>query len=694
MMNISPSLAGPAKSPANNPLPVPNTHKGSNTRFSGNSSPINHSAILKAQNIPGLPNAVTIDHAVKHGQPIPLRGGGQILYGTIGKNAQGKLEVKSGSEKAKKLVNPGLSSLSNLSSPEELFFIVENGQKDDKTSNAIQTIVSDLIPAHLQGPTKKGKGHQAESGQVIYSDLVEKLVSGQKDNLNPELRKQLDATLQGKNAQIRTAPGASSLKTLEGSSLGDFYKVIVPNNAALQTAIHEKNQTFRSQLLGLALARKIYSEGQEVEWKSVALSLGLGAVGEPTIHALFKDGGTTATIARSGLMSGIDIMGNVLSVMGMVKEKHKSLSMDTVFGPKEQRSYLNPAGKAGPDIKDGAKHGFLYGLGIGVPFNIPAGGVLSLPNAGVLPRSIIGGLSDIGSAVAIPPAVKKDLAAFEADIRQLIKEEKFSNVPTDKKERDQWVRKLALKEMNTRLGYASSIKAAHPLPLIGTGAAILGAEKLGIPREYVQTAFMCLAPVMNNFLRLVFSGTEKYHAIPQRLKTLESVAMGSDAKDATPEKTQKKLDKALSGSGVFGSWYTEALTNTALIAGVGVVLLTAEVLYYLQTKKKSDAAEASPENQQKQPPQPLNLKPTHYPPEFGDQPQFSLNQLPSPFANPQPTWLSQPVNRGAYAPLPTAGYNTFHYNPQPAWPQSYPQPIRLTQPLFPYQVAALVSPQQ
>lgn len=691
-MNISLPPAVPAKRPISTNSYQPSGTQVSTPRFAGNTDQENLINLAKKKFPSGTTNPSALEHAIKNGLPIPLRNGGQVLYGSIHKNAQGHYEVKTSFEKARKLINPGLGSISHLSASEEFFFVEES--KSPETHQALQRIVSELIPTHLQGSpatnTHKDK-HQPESGQIIYSDLIEKLISGQSRLLAKGLKTDLDDALQGKPVEVTPQSGKS--KILNFSEMSGFYKIITPSNPDLQKKLNEKSTPFRSQLLGLELARKIYSEGQEVEWKSVALSLGLGAVGEPTIHAMFKDGGTAATVARSGLMSGIDILGNVLSVMGMVKEKHKSLSMDTIFGQKGQRSYLNPAGKAGPDIKDGAKHGFLYGLGIGVPFNIPAGGVLSLPNAGVLPRSVIGGLSDIGSAVAIPPAVKKDLNVFVENIKQLEKAGKLIKPPGEDLEK--WARKLALKEMNTRLGYASSIKATHPLPLVGTGAAILGAEKLGIPREYVQTAFMCLAPVMNNFLRLVFTGTEKFHTIPQRMKKLESLVMESDAKGATLAETQKEMDKALSGSGVFGSWYTEKLANTALIACMGVVLLTAEVLYYLQTKKKSEQAEANKAASKTHPPQ-LNLKPTHSSMEFGDKVQ-QPSPLANPFSNwpalaPQASWPNPPVGWTHYAPLNPPLYNAPVYRPQPLLQPAYQPPASPM--AFPYQVGNLAFTRQ
>jgi hypothetical protein len=685
-MNISLPPAVPAKRPISNPSYKP----VSTPRFAGNSAPENLIELAKKKFPSGVTSPSALEHAIKNGLPIPLRNGGQVLYGSIHKNAQGQYEVKTSFEKARKLINPGLNSISHLSTSEAFFFIEES--KSPETHQALQRIVSELIPTHLQGSpaTKPHKDQlQPESGQIIYSDLIEKLISGQSSLLAKGLKTDLDDALKGKSIEITSQSG--SPKTLNFSDMSGFYKIITPNNPDLQKKLNDKSTPFRSQLLGLELARKIYSEGQEVEWKSVALSLGLGAVGEPTIHALFKDGGTAATVARSGLMSGIDIMGNILSVMGMVKEKHKSLSMETIFGPKGQRSYLNPAGKAGPDIKDGAKHGFLYGLGIGVPFNIPAGGILSLPNAGVLPRSVIGGLSGIGSAVAIPPAVKKDLNVFIANIKQLEAAGKLKKPPEENL--DKWARKLALKEMNTRLGYASSIKATHPLPLVGTGAAILGAEKLGIPREYVQTAFMCLAPVMNNFLRLVFTGTEKFHTIPQRMKKLESLMMESNAKGATPEKTQKEMDKALSGSGLFSSWYTEKLANTALIACMGAVLLTAEVLYYLQTKKKSEQGEIDKEAIKTHPQPQLHLKPTHSHMEFGDKVQQPSNPFGNwPSITPQASWPNPSVSWTNYTPLNQSLYNAQPYRPQPLLQPAY-QPPASPMP-FPYQVGNLAFTRQ
>lgn len=679
-MNISSSLAIQNLQPPPGTKGVKRQAATSPPQFSGKGG---DETLLKQalkspnlKNISGLPNLNTIEQAINKGQPIPLDGGKsgtrQILYGVIKPGANGKPEIKTNFDIANQLISPGLSSIQNLPAEGQAFFVLAD--KGEKTNAALKQIVSDVIPAHLQTTitTTDKKGVKTEEkGQVIYSDLLEKLCNGQNHLLSDRLRNDIELAMKGESV---TPLGQN--KTLDFSDMGNFYKVLTPGNASLQAKLNAKGDAFRSKLLGLELARKIYSEGQEVEWQSVAFSLALGGVGEPGINALFHEGGTTATIARTALMSGIDITGNVLSVMGMIKEKHKSLSTETIWGPKGQRKFFNPAGKAGPDVKDGVKHGLVYGLTIGAPFNAPAGAVLSIPNADVLSRSVIGGLSGIGSAVAIPPAVKKDLNTFTESIKKLEKKgaiKKPDNVKTDA-ETDKWARQMALKEMNTRLGYASSIKATHPLPLIGAGAAILGAEKLGIPREYVQTAFMGLAPVMNNALRLVFAGAEKLFTIPQRMKTLESVVMNDDPKKA--KENEKKLNDALYGSGTFGSWsswYTDKLTNTTLIAGIAAVLFAAEVAYFFQTKKKHDNDADKAQAHQPH----LNLKPSHYPMEFGDK---TLASQPSAWANPfnsqainqaaampqQPAWPSQPIawqNPGLTA-LPPRNYNALNYNPQ------------------------------
>jgi hypothetical protein len=285
-------------------------------------------------------------------------------------------------------------------------------------------------------------------------------------------------------------------------------------------------------------------------------------------------------------------MGNILSVMGVVNEnlkaRNKKLSIETVFGPKEQRKFfkniLNPKGDAGPDIKQGIKAGVLGGM-IGVLFNIPAGTILSMPEASILSRSVIGGIGAAGSAVAIPPVMRSTKVSFEKSIRALETQGKIhipKAIKEDPTRKRQYIEKMALKELNARIGMASSIKATHPIPLAGTGGLILAGEKLGIPREYVQTAYMALAPVMHNFLRLIYTGVEKYWTIPQRMKKLQKLVY--ETQDRPFNQSQlKKLDNTFLGKS--DRILSQGLSNMGYVLTAGGILLGAEVLYFLQVLK-------------------------------------------------------------------------------------------------------------
>jgi hypothetical protein len=313
----------------------------------------------------------------------------------------------------------------------------------------------------------------------------------------------------------------------------------------------------RQKLLGLTLANKIYAENQQVEWHSIAVSLALGVAGEPTINHIFKEGGPVASTIRTGLMSGVDILGNIMSVAGIAKEnlneRGETLSLKSIYGTNNGLKILKHPwqmnGEAGPIIQQGIKEGGIGGL-FGILYNIPAGMILSMPTADIPSRSVIGGIGAAGSAVAIPNVIRSTKHSFERSIEALVKEGVIrlpDNIDPTSKEGKKLIEKMALKEMNARIGIASSIKATNPPVLAGTGSVILAAETLGIPRPYVQTAYMSLAPVMHNFLRLLYTGLEKYWVIPHRMQKIEKLVKEAGNKSFS-EKQSKALDKAFLSS--------------------------------------------------------------------------------------------------------------------------------------------------
>jgi len=293
------------------------------------------------------------------------------------------------------------------------------------------------------------------------------------------------------------------------------------------------------------------------------------------------------------------------------------------------------------------------------------GMLLSQPNGDILSRAVVGGLSSTGSAVAIPKVIKDSQKAFTENIKTLIADGKILMPnPDDKNDAAKvqtFAEKMARKEMNTRIGYATSIKATHPVPLVGLGAIILGAEKLGIPRQYVQTAYMSLAPVMHNFIRLLYTGLEKYYTIPHRMKKLEKIVLEGDQK--SDEQKQKALDKAM----LDGTWMTKLLTNTTGVIFAGVTLLAAELLVFNQAYRRNKTDLESNSSKKPQTPS-IN---------FQLQPQIVQAQ-PNPLSN-GPNFLLAPrplINYG----WPPANAQTW-LPPQPLpWTNNYP-PATSTFPL-------------
>ena len=606
------------------------------------------------RHFPGIDKS-TLEKSVQTQKPIKLADGTEVLYGVL--HTKG---VSSPFPRIKKLAEAAQNGVT-ISAPQPFFIQTRSPQID----SALKQIIEELLPQHLKA-THYNPSTKVESPSVIYTEVIEKLLKGQADQLTPDLKTALDQAFSpsgSTNKKLHAQQSQAKTKTLP-----QLYKLTVPGKPELEASLNQNSANFRKQLLGLELARKIYAEGQEVEWHSIALSLAMGGISEPTVSHMFQEGGPVASTIRTVLLSGVDIMGNVLSVMGVVSEKQKAknqkLSMDTIFGPKGKRSFINPQGSAGPDVKQGIKTGVGGGL-FGVLYNIPVGMLLSQPNGDILSRAVVGGLSSTGSAVAIPKVIKDSQKAFTENIKTLIADGKILMPnPDDKNDAAKvqtFAEKMARKEMNTRIGYATSIKATHPVPLVGLGAIILGAEKLGIPRQYVQTAYMSLAPVMHNFIRLLYTGLEKYYTIPHRMKKLEKIVLEGDQK--SDEQKQKALDKAM----LDGTWMTKLLTNTTGVIFAGVTLLAAELLVFNQAYRRNKTDLESNSSKKPQTPS-IN---------FQLQPQIVQAQ-PNPLSN-GPNFLLAPrplINYG----WPPANAQTW-LPPQPLpWTNNYP-PATSTFPL-------------
>ncbi len=625
-------------------------------------------------------SAQQIRQAIQSGQKLPLPPEVSLQYAVITPNG----EVTSPYPLLKSILTPMAHQLASHGQAVPVFMqgITPRARKNlEKVIHSTLGSDSEGFAHHYKTPDG------VQNRNVVLSDFVTKLISGQTQAL-PQ--------------KVRTVILPQLLDSTE-----DLYRLVVPGNPALTDSLNRQPeaQTARNKLLGLALAKKLYSEDMQLEVASVILSLVVGVLGEPTINAVFKDGGPVAAAVRTVLMSAIDIFGNILSVMGIVSEdlqaRGKKLSLGSVFGKEALGEILkNPGlnGEAGPDIKRGILSG-LKGGAVGVLFNIPAGGVLSKHDASVTARSILGGIGGAGSAVAIPIVVRESKKSFEASIKALIERGMISvpdNIRHNRKKLDQYVETIANRELMSRIGISSSVKATHVVPLIGTGSALLAAEKLGIPREYVQTAYMAVAPVMHNFLRLVFTGTEAFWTVPNRMKRLEAMVYQQPGKALTDKQAQAVEQAFLppSSNGLV-NW----LTSPIKVGGIIATLLAAESLYFLKILKGEKPKTALIQDTRERKPQPESKSGT--PERLASTPNLQrqvVSKVVAPSSyRPGTSWGHQAVQasyypRGAtgygrhpyanqYYSYPTAGavnyqmpydaFNVYYRNPGNAWNYQY-----------------------
>jgi hypothetical protein len=490
----------------------------------------------------------------------PLQNSHTVKYAVIDSKGQ----VSSPYPQAKALLKPFFSEGQHHPKKPLLVLLNANGKGVEERLEQLKKPDGKGLTIATHDP---GKGIEIDRSFML-ADTVANLIEGRPESVSKPVQNLLPEFF---------TTGKSPDKT----KLAQFYKVSVPGHPDISNAInaHAETQKVKRQLLGLELLKKVYAEG-ELEVASVLVSAGAGAIGEPLIGKLFPGGGATASNMRTGLMSFLDIMGNVLSTFGMAKDKLAEQGKSFSLSDKTAQHLL----------KSGLVGGGAGGVLLGVPMNYPAGVILSDPHASVAARATIGGLSAAGSAVAIPKEVAETKAHYQAAIEQLIKQGKIQYPGHVKSESGQkaFVSRLANQEMNLRLNTAASIKATSPLPLVGTGFVTLMGEKLGIPRHVVQTAFMATAPVMHNVLRLGFAVNEKYRVIPKRIKTLEALVYDADQKKMSSEERREKIGTAFLPNKA--NRLTNAIGNKAIAYGAALGMLGVEIAYLRSEKQRTSKA--------------------------------------------------------------------------------------------------------
>lgn len=531
----------------------------------------------------------------------------------------------------------------------------------------------------LKKPGNLGVYHKdpktgVENYNSVLSPVLASLIEGNAQDIPQKVKNILPGLFRNEDSLEETSKNKADLT--------NYYRVFSPEQPELAAAINGSDAAMKTkrQLLGLSLYKKAYQG--DIEWKSVAVSAALGAAGEPFINSLFPGGGETASKIRTGFMSFLDIMGNVLSTFGMAGEKLDEMN--------KKFSLSDPT--ASHLLKSGLISGGIGGLGLGVPMNYPAGAILSEDNASVFSRAAIGGMSAAGSAVAIPQEVHETQKEFQTAIKQLIQDGwlKYPGIAKTKQEKDQFIQRLANQEMNLRLNTAASIKATNPMPLVGTGFATLFLEKLGVPRSVVQTLFMATAPVMHNVLRLGYAVREKSTVIPKRMAELESMVYDPKAAKLSEQQRQQKIDDALLSNK--DNTLTNRIGNRLVSYGAAVGMLGLELALLFSQRGKLNALAKSAEKMageeersftppfaqsSGQPGYPLTAMPPGLTQVVSSRPMSSYP--PQNYAGISEAYAQQPFSMQSIVPSqniwPRQSYNPYaamtpQYNPVNAYPNA------------------------
>lgn len=326
---------------------------------------------------------------------------------------------------------------------------------------------------------------------------------------------------------------------------------VAEGSDTLQSALQTRYKPLKQRLAALEVAKMAYSGRVNVREviTSLLIGSGVGASGELLTHH-YLHGGTAAAIARFFVLTGVDVIDNFFGEMGVLTSDLEAngieLSRQSVFGSFKDRKrtgnfikdiwhYLKMNGPAGFFAKRSIKSA-LKGAGVGATLSPWIAISLSNPGTPTAIKSLTGGANSMGTAAAIPFNVRTTMPQIYLTVRHLI-DQGVIRLPEgidadDEAAVKEYAKHVGRQEMMSRLGFNASMKAFVTTPasglILAAAPALMAA---GMPPDVAQTAtrtaFMTVAPAMENLARMMYMGKSMKFTIPRHMRQVEKFILSS-----------------------------------------------------------------------------------------------------------------------------------------------------------------------
>ncbi len=647
-------------------------------KFSGASSSSKMSQAQATSVADSLISQGVLDRAGKHNAIQVLASGKAlklkqpVLYGFVQPNGT----VLSPDEEFKQIVAYLLKSKGVAIPAEGISLVIDkgaaqhHGHDDDK--DPTQQFLK-AIGQYYTAELKDEKNPQEKSTKTVLWPALHSMISG-------------DALPQGLTASI---PGFD--KKLADLPL---YQIKSASHPETAKALNDQfaNSTLRRRLIGLELADKHYMETETSEiMMAVGAAVAIGLIGETAIEHMKLGNGPFAGLARTGLIGLVDLVDNVLGLTSFVQNSFKEQGIKT--SPFKPESYKNEAAKR---IGVSAIKDALVGTAMGTFLAVAVGDVLSGDHP-VLARTIIGGGGAIGTSLSKARMVQSSIPQFEKGIQTLILEGKIpmakgttlADYQGDKlsnKQARNYVRDLAMKEFLASPGN-SMPNRGFSIAWLASGA-ILALEKLGVPRNVVQKAYMMLSPGMENMITLAFIMRNLKH-MKKQMHELRGQVLAKGDSPFTSDERKNNIDKRFIDG--WSKRVADFMLNAAFNVALGA-LFVGFFGYFAASKllgkhKKQDAqlqtqqqqAKAMPSINANPLPQAVSIQPPHVQGNPVLQQASAYQALPLPQAPPM--FRPQAMSRPYYYQPPAPLYNAV---PGAAAYYRYPNYYGITNPMMAY----------
>jgi hypothetical protein len=449
---------------------------------------------------------------------------------------------------------------------------IEVKSPDSTMKAALETVLGNpAIASQLKVSLQQGIALQIKCGDP---EQLKQFMESTLEGLIEPIKKQIDAQhpetvsfalwpvleqmLNGQSVHHDLQPIEQGIETLNlyGVASGDSAVASVLNKALAPTF---------KKLNVLQVTQANFVRTDLLKEAGVAATIGTlsGFFGEGAVEKYFH--GEKSTLARTGLLALINLTDNIMGSYASVSEAlHKrGGKLSSLF--KENKDILG-------------RTAFSAGLGTASGFAFTPPQAFMLSKNSVHPLDIAtAGVTSLGSALSVPMVVQQNLP----DVTKTLHRMKDLGWLNTKTQHD--IAALAKQEYFASIGNTAAVKAFTLAPFVS--GAIKAAQFLGVPRKYVNQAYVSISPAMENLGTVAFLFLDRAR-ISSKLKAFETAIVTQEDAHGKPIDVQQGFRQTFAGktSAAVGGFFTQTLFFWASYAA----LVGASWLYYARDKKRAD----------------------------------------------------------------------------------------------------------